>query len=137
MSVPEGKRTTGKLQVLVKARDVAIYTLRIVRNEKIFTPDYQRSMTDDIVACAKGMYLDASEANDIRVCDKKTNLQRSDLQEKAIHESERLLHLIELAKLVYHLSSRRVKFWGSLVIESENLLRSWHDSDKKRYKEYS
>ena len=48
MSVPEGLRGTGRLEVIEKALDLADYTITITANSKIFLPEYQRSLTDDI-----------------------------------------------------------------------------------------
>ena len=40
MSVPEGLRGTGRLEVIEKALDLADYTITITANPKIFLPEY-------------------------------------------------------------------------------------------------
>ena len=55
MSVPENARTKSKLEVNVKAHELCCYTLQITANKKIFTENYQRSLTDRIVAVAIGI----------------------------------------------------------------------------------
>lgn len=50
----------SRLEVFVQALDLVTYTLRITKNEKIFLPEYQRQVTDDIIETAKSIYIDAS-----------------------------------------------------------------------------
>lgn len=70
MSVPENSRTKSKLEVCVKAHDLCCYTLQITANKKIFTEEYQRSLTDRIVETAIGIHCDCWNANNIYVRDK-------------------------------------------------------------------
>lgn len=55
MSVPVGERRESRLEVFVQALDLVTYTLRITKNEKIFLPEYQRQVTDDIIETAKSI----------------------------------------------------------------------------------
>lgn len=73
MSVPENSRTKSKLEVCVKAHDLCCYTLQITSNEKVFTPQFQRSLTDRIVAVAIAIHTDCWTANNIYVNQKLTN----------------------------------------------------------------
>ena len=47
MAVAEGERSQSKLEVIVRALDLATYTIRITNNQKIFLPEYRSSLTDD------------------------------------------------------------------------------------------
>jgi hypothetical protein len=133
VSVPETQRTHGKLEVLTKAMDLAVYTLRITKNPKVFPPEYQSSMTDDIIRTAKDIYIDAWTANNISVRSADDWKERKYLQERAARNCNNFLALIQLAKPLYHLSSKRIAYWGKLIIEVRNLIRKWKDSDSKRY----
>lgn len=138
MSVPESKRTTGKLETLVKAKSLAAYTLQICSNEKNFPPQYRPIITDEITTLAKKIFLEAWTANNINV---KVDAQgaalrwakRKDLQTQAIGDSEKLLVLIQIAQETFHLSSKRVKYWGERVLEVLRLLRGWKKADCSRY----
>ena len=68
MSVPEPRREKSKLEVCVKAHDLCCYTLQITANKKVFTEEYQRSLTDKIVAVALGIHCDCWNANNINLC---------------------------------------------------------------------
>lgn len=133
MSVPEGQRTEGKFALLIKAEELARYTLVITANENIFLPAYQRALTDDIITQAKNAYLFISDANDIHVTTKLDLRERADLQMRAIRCLRRLLRLIDLAYRIFHLTGKRVKYWGSMVIDVRNRTQAWMRSDANRY----
>lgn len=138
MSVPEGARGEGRFTLPIKAEELARYTLTITKNENVFLPDYQRQLTDDLVNCAKNAYLSIREANDIRVdptsetflADKRS---RQNAQKDAIRFLKRMLPLIDLSRRVFHLSTKRVKYWGGMVVEVRDRTRHWMESDMRRY----
>ena len=138
MSVPEGERGEGRFTLPIKAEELARYTLTITKNEHIFLPEYQKPLTDDLINCAKNAYLCIREANDIRVdptsgtflADKR---ERQNAQKDAIRFLKRMLSLIDLSRRVFHLSTKRVKFWSAMVIEVRDRTRRWMESDMRRY----
>lgn len=73
MSVNESERGKGKFDVLIKANDLAVYTIRITKNPKIFLPEYQTALTNDIIHTAKEIFTKAWTANNIRVGDEPRN----------------------------------------------------------------
>lgn len=114
MSVNESERGKGKFDVLIKANDLAVYTIRITKNPKIFLPEYQTALTNDIIHTAKEIFTKAWTANNIRVGDEPRNwLERKKLQQEAARECNNLLAFIQMAKPLYHLTSKRVKYWGT------------------------
>lgn len=133
MSVPVGERRESRLEVFVQALDLVTYTLRITKNEKIFLPEYQRQVTDDIIETAKSIYIDAWDANNVRVTTKDDRRARRELQLRAARECNRLLALIGIAKSSFHLKNKRVKFWTGKVLKVRGMIRSWNESDSKRY----
>lgn len=140
MSVPEGARGDGKFTLTTKAEELACYTLRITANEKIFLPEYQRTLTDDLISCAKNAYLCIREANEISVRKESDTYlrdmrERERLQISAIKYLKRMLPLIDLAKKVFHLELRRVKYWGAMVINVRDRTRKWMESDLRRHTE--
>ena len=134
MSVPEEKRQQGRLEVIIKALDLATYTTQITANEKVFNPKYRAAVTDDLISHAKNIYLDCWTANNIRVtADEETYKARKRLQDKAIVECNTFLGLLDIAKKVFHLDTRRVTYWGNKIINCRKLIRAWRESDRKRY----
>lgn len=122
----------------VKAEYLASYTLEITANENVFLPKYRKELTDDIVETAKNIYLDIREANDVNVrvgtvFHMQDYTDRNRLQREALRNCKRLLYLIDLAHRRFHLSSKRVKYWGKLVKNVKDRVYGWIDEDTKRY----
>jgi len=134
MSVVEGARNKGKLEVIIKALDLADYTIKITANEKVFDPKFRAAITDDLVAHAKDIYLICWTANNIRVTsDIETYKKRKELQDEAIAKCTVFLGMLDIAKKVFHLETRRVTYWGNKIINCRKLIRAWRNADKKRY----
>jgi len=138
MSVPESKRAENKLQVLLDAQSLAAYTLRICKNPKVFTPDFQRLLTEKITNTAIDIFVNLWTANNILMKPGTENFtdnrkERKRLQDEAARNCNNLLALIQIAKPIFHLSGKRVRFWGKNVIKVRNLTRAWQESDIKRF----
>lgn len=134
VAVPESKRGTGKFDVLIKANDLTVYTIRITKNPKNFAPEYQTALTDDIIRTAKDIYVKCWTANNIKVGeDAEKWKERKRLQEEAARDCNNLLALMQIAKTLFHLETRRVKHWGKKTIEVRNRIRDWKDGDSRRY----
>lgn len=133
MAVPVGERKESKLEVFVQALDLVMYTLQITKNEKIFLPEYQRQVTDDIVETAKNIYIDAWDANNVRVKTGDDWRERRALQLRAARGCNRLLALVGIAKSAFHLKNKRIKYWTGKILQVRRMIRSWNESDNKRY----
>ena len=136
MSVQETDRGKSKFECLINTMKLAIYTIRITKNEKVFLPEYRSALTDDIIRSAKNIHIYAWQANDIRVDSAEKYAKRRELQQKAIDECTALLPTIQMAKTVFHLKGTRIKYWTKLIVEARDGLRAWRNSDSKRYKEF-
>lgn len=133
MSVPVGKRQEGHLKVAVEALALAKYTLDITANKKIFKAEYQNALTDKIIEAALDIYLNIWEANNVYASDKSTFELRRRYQTIALANCNKLLALIDIAAPVFHLTSKRVKFWAGQAVSVKRLLRAWRDADNKRF----
>lgn len=106
MAVKAGERNVPdtpqnrQLNAVWYARELAVYTIQICKNKKVFLPEYQSALTDDIIRTAKDIYINAWTANNIRVTEKNKKelwAWRSKLQRQAILDCNNLLALIGLA----------------------------------------
>ena len=134
MSVPESQRGKGKFDVIINALYLAQYTITITKNKNTFLPEYQSALTDDLIRSAKDIYINAWKANNIRVTSQEDWKERKHLQELSILECNSLLATMQLAKKIFHLKSKRIKYWGELTIKAREGIRAWKESDTKRYK---
>ena len=117
MSVPVNQRTHGRLEVCVKAHDLCCYTLQITANKKNFTPEFQQSLTNRIVEAAIDIHTLCWSANNILVNSIDDLRERTMYQEKAAIKCNILLSLIDVAKRIFHLSTKRVTYWADPGVE--------------------
>lgn len=106
MSVPESKRAENKLQVLLDAQSLAAYTLRICKNPKVFTPDFQHLLTEKITNTAIDIFVNLWTANNILMKPGTENFtdnrkERKRLQDEAARNCNNLLALIQIAKPIF------------------------------------
>ena len=132
MSVVEEKRRKGKLEVCIKALELASYTIQITANEKVFDPKFRAAVTDDLISHAKDIYLICWTANNIRVASEEAYKERRRLQDKAVVKCNAFLGLLDIAKKVFHLDTNRVTYWGRKIVECRTLIKAWRDSDTAR-----
>lgn len=134
MSIPESQRGEGRFAVLIKAQQLAIYTIKICCNKNVFLPEYQSALTDDIIRTAKNIFIRCWTANNIRVgSDGEKRRERRRLQEQAANDCNNLLALMQMAQTLFHLKLKRIKYWGQNTLEVRGLIRGWIESDTKRY----
>ena len=134
MSVPECKRHKGRLEVHVKAQSLASYTAKILSNTKTFDPNIDPEIVHRIKCCAYDIYARSWSANKIRADTNMTNrIIRYSMQEEAIMMCDEMLAYIGIAKQVFHLTSKRMKYWAGLILEVQRLLQGWKESDVNRY----
>lgn len=136
MSVPVNQRSHGKLEAYSKAYELASYTLKITKNKKIFTEEYQECLTNHIISAALSIYMLTGEANGKYVKtskDRDAYDSRIKAQTDAIDKCSDLMRLILLAKPIFHLSAKRVTYWTGLTRETRSLIKAWNDADIKRF----
>ena len=133
MTVLKNKRGQGKLEVLLKARSLAKYTLVIAKNEKIFPKRNRWLLTQPIVKTTLEIFTDIRKANSINVKTDDDYKMRRAYQLDAYAKCEALLSLIELAYVTLHVEGKRVEFWTGCVVKVEELLQAWTYSDYQRY----
>ena len=136
MSVPAGQRKENRLEVIMQARALAAYTLKITSNQNVFIPDYDEAVKSKIQDSALTIFLNLMDANNIRVDDNVGKWQERDkLQKDAATACNTLLNLIYLAQTVYHLRASRIKYWSESVLSVRGLIRKWNHSDCTRYEQ--
>lgn len=134
MSVPAGRRKENRLEVVMQARALAAYTLKITSNQNVFIPDYDEAVKSKIQDSALTIFLNLMDANNIRVDDNVEKWKERDkLQKDAATACNTLLNLIYLAQTVYHLRASRIKYWSESVLSVRGLIRKWNHSDCTRY----
>lgn len=123
-----------QLEACQKAMDLAIHTIKICKNKKIFTEEYQEALTNDIIRCAKDIYINAWNANNVYVtADNGRWKEREQLQFTAISKCNELLALINIARRLFHLKGNKVRYWSQMTLEARQMLHRWHEANAKQY----
>lgn len=136
--MPVSKRNENQtLKTLLLAMDLAYYTIRICCNENVFSPKYKNAVTDDLIRLAKDIYINLRTANGIKVETREDLELRTGYQLRAKADCDTLLAELDIAKRVFHLSSRRVVYWAGKTMECREYIMKWRESDVKRFKERS
>lgn len=134
MSVPEGERRKGRLEVHVKAQFLAVHTAKILSNKNVFDPGIDPVIIYRIKNCAYDIFAKTWAANQIRADTNTLNrVWRYNLQEEALLLCDEMLAYIGMAKQVFHLRKPKTKYWANLVVEVKRLIQAWKESDVKRY----
>lgn len=134
MSVAEPLRHKGRLEVHIKAQFLAAYTAQILKNEKIFDPKIDQALIERMRNCAYDIYIKSWQANKVRAETNAINRSmRYRLQEESILLCDELHACIGIAKSLYHLRHRRMKYWSGLITDVRKLLQAWKESDVDRY----
>ena len=134
MSVPKDKRDEGELAVNTVARSICVHILNITGNEKNFpvTQSHYITMMQDL---AIQIDLDCWKANNILVGDSERYYRdRLELQDKAAGECTDMLELINIAKPLFHMNSKRYKYLTTQYAKLRKMIRAWHKSDQGRLK---
>lgn len=95
--------------------------------------EFHDVLTNKMNVIALNIHILCWTANNILVNSAEDMERRLELQERAAMECNNLLSLMEIAKSIFHLATKRVQYWGGLTIETRNLIRAWRESDRKRY----
>lgn len=134
MSVIKAKSSEGKLQVLIQANNLCVYTVQICKNEKYFPKRDRWIMTQHIVHEALDVLCCIKRANAVNVATWEDYKYRRAQQVEAYSHAEALLTLLDVAYITLCIESQRIEFWTGQIISVENLLKKWRESDRKRYK---
>ena len=150
----ENQHKPNDFTPVVKALELANYVLQITANNKWF-PDCSidrkknndgsitqivvyriDSMTNIVREEARRIFLLVHTANEINLKRQpKRKAERLRKQVEATALCDDLLADIQLCQKHFHLTSKRTKYWGELVINLRSAIERWHESDKDRYKD--
>lgn len=134
MSVAEPLRHKGRMEVHIAGQFLASYTLMILKNPKVFSPEVDDELIRRIKGCALDIYAKSWAANQIKADTNAENRRlRYRKQVEAIMLCDEMHAYIGIAKQVFHLRKRRMKYWSGLIMNVRRLLQAWKESDAERF----
>ena len=126
-------------QITDNARKFPEYTETVLRNDdNTYTKLVimrQDALVNKVREQAYNIYTLAFTANEINVGRQPERKdERLRKQAKAIELCNEHLATIQLCRKKFHLTNKRIKYWGRMTINARSALERWHESDRDRYK---
>lgn len=133
MSVRVNQRGQGDLVVIEKAKELAVHTLRVTRNEDYFPKRYRLTLTDKMVNKSIDIFTLLLEANEINpnIGDRELQM-RLQKQRMAMAACRTLAALIDISKTTFNLPARKCEYWMHLIFDVRNMTAAWYKSDIMR-----
>lgn len=125
----QDKSIEKEMQVIIKAKELASYTLKVTSNNNNFPKKFRFTLVDRMQRKSFDIYESLLEANRTRVENKYT---RYDLQTKAIVSCEEFLFYIEMSMMQNIITSKRAEYWSGLVSDVKHMTLAWRKRDKDR-----
>lgn len=122
--------------LLVKAKDLAKYTINITDNPKKFPKKYRFTFVNRMQDMVLDIYELINTANELNTNDKQTLTERLRLQNQAITKCKTMLFLIDLCleNESIGIDCRQVEVWSRHVANVKNMAINWHTRDRKKMK---
>ena len=136
MSVPVGRQKISKLKVFVVADRIAVYTLKLLNNEKVFSKRGQRLFGESIKSLTIGFRDCINLANEIKVTNCLEAEGRHYLQTMGYTTLLSLVSEFTLAVEVLDINTDRLEYFAKLCNEELALIRAWQTADEKRYAQF-
>lgn len=133
MSVPKDKRSDGELSINTEARSICTHVLRITGNENNFPKDLEW-FTDRLRQTALDIDLNCWRANNIFVSSEAMYQKRLMLEAEAGDACTIMLELLNIAKGLYHMQTKRYKYLTDQYAALRKHIRNWYKSDRERLK---
>lgn len=119
-----------KLQVILKAEELAEHTLRVTSNCNRYPKKWRFSLVDKMQNKALEIYEYLHEAN--RTDLKAYGMERSELQTKSITYCDELLFYIELSYKLNIINDKGMEYWSKMVTDVKRMAIAWRTRDKER-----
>lgn len=123
------KQENNELKVVIKAKEMAVHTIKITSNCNKFPKKYRFTLCDRMQNKSMNIYEFLLEAN-------RTHLSniglRNELQTKAILNCDELLFYIEMCLQLNIIESNSAEYWSKLVSDIKFMTIAWRTKDKER-----
>lgn len=125
-----------KLELPTLASSHAKYVIQITKNPKVFKPEYGSAVTDGLIKQAMDINRLIWAANNVLVRSPEDYRLRREYQKRTAVTCNTLLADIGVARRLFHLSAKRMRYWTGMVVEIRNRTRGWMQDDASRYTQY-
>ena len=128
------EKSEAKYDILLKAKELAGYTLRITSNEKHFPKRYRLTVTNKMQEMSMNIVEWLVMANEIYPETKQDLEERVILQKKARAECRAMLTMMEIAAVTFSIRPETLREWTDKTTKLKNQVTRWILADKERFK---
>ena len=123
------KQENNELKVIVKAKELAVHTIKLTSNCNKFPKKYRFTLCDRMQNKSMNIYELLLEANRTHL----SNLYlRNDLQTRVILNCDELLFYIEMCLQLQIIQPNSAEYWSKLVSDIKFMTIKWRTKDKER-----
>ena len=123
------KQENNELKVIVKAKELAVHTIKLSSNCNKFPKKYRFTLCDRMQNKSMNIYELLLEANRTHL----SNLYlRNDLQTKVILNCDELLFYIEMCLQLQIIQPNSAEYWSKIVSDIKFMTIKWRTKDKER-----
>ncbi len=128
--------SNNEFLLLVKAKDLVKYTMKVTDNPKRFPKKYRFTFVDRMQNMVLDIYELINMANELNTNNEQALTERLKLQNQAITKCKTMLFLIDLCLENENvgIDFRQAEVWSMHVTNVKNMAINWHTRDKKKIK---
>lgn len=129
---PYGKQKLPEMQVVTKAKELELHSMRKSDNPKCFPKKYRFSLVSRIQDEALNITDALLEVNDLLLGDEVERPMRFRAHRTALRACRKLLRLIELSHDLGRIDDAAFAYWAELAASVKNMAAAWYKSDLER-----
>jgi hypothetical protein len=120
--------TEKELKVIIKAKELAVHTLKLTSNSNRYPKKYRHSLVDRMQLKSLDIYTELFEAN--RTSNITDKVDRVKKITNAITYCDELLFFIELSMNLGLLTDNSRAYWTELVCDVKYMAIAWRTKEK-------
>ena len=117
------------LKVIVKAKELAVHTLKLTSNCNRYPKKYRHSLVDKMQNKSLDIYTTLFEAN--RISNVTHKSARLEMITRAIAYCDELLFFIELSMNLELLTDKSAGYWTKMVSDVKYMSLAWRTKEKQ------
>lgn len=129
---PYGNEKLPEMQVITKARELELHSIKKSDNPNCFPKKYRFSLVSRIQDEALNITDALLEVNDLMLGDEVERPMRFRAHRSALRACRKLLRLIELSHDLGRIDDDAFAFWSTLATNVKNMEAAWYKSDMAR-----
>ena len=116
------------MKIIVKAKELAIHTLKLTSNPNRYPKKYRHSLVDKMQIKSLEIYEKLMEAN--RINNITNKYLRCETITKAITYCDELLFFIELSMNLEIINDKSAEYWTGLVSDVKHMALAWRKKEQ-------